>query len=122
MGHLFRGNATEAISPLEHGLTLNPNDPQNFVWLNLLSLAHLFAGAADKALVAAIRGRKVRPGWRPIYETLTCCYVALGQYRDAGECRAEMAQLEPSGDALGPLRLRNPAWAEQLAKWVSHVP
>jgi TolB-like protein len=122
MGHLFRGNPAEAIAPLEHGLTLNPNDPQNFVWLNLLSLAHLFAGAHDKALAAAIKGRKVRPAWRPIYETLTCCYGALNQHQEARDCRAEMAQLEkPSGDALAPLRLRNPNWAEQLSNWVSRA-
>jgi TolB-like protein len=122
MGHLFRGNAAEAISPLERGLMLNPNDPQNFVWLDLLSLAHLFAGAPDKALAAAIKGRKIRPAWRPIYETLTCCYVALGQNREAGDCRAEMVQLEkPSGDALEPLRVRNPVWARQLSIWMSTV-
>jgi TolB-like protein len=122
MGHLFRGNAAEAISPLERGLKLNPNDPQNFVWLNLLSLAHLFAGAHDEALAAAIKGRKVRPAWRPIYETLTCCYSALNQHQEARDCRAEMAQLEmPSGDALAPLRLRNPNWAEQLSSWVSRA-
>lgn len=122
MGHLFRGNAAEAISPLERGLKLNPNDPQNFVWLNLLSLAHLFAGAHDKALAAAIKSRKVRPAWRPIYETLTCCYSALNQHQEARDCRAEMAQLEkPSGDALAPLRLRNPNWAEQLSIWVNHA-
>ncbi|HEX4893832.1 MAG TPA: winged helix-turn-helix domain-containing protein, partial [Hyphomicrobiaceae bacterium] len=57
MGHLFRGNAAEATSPLERGLKLNPNDPQNFVWLNLLSLSYLFAGAPDKALAAATKGR-----------------------------------------------------------------
>src|SRR5687768_1363772 len=91
---------------------LHPNDPQNFVWLNLLSLAHLFTGAPDKALAAAIKGRKVRPVWRPIYETLTSCYVALDQHREARDCRAEMAQWKkPSGDALAPLRGRNPAWA-----------
>ena len=122
MGHLFRGNAAEAISPLERGLKLNPNDPQNFVWLNLLSLAHLFAGAHDKALAAAIKGRKVRPAWRPIHETLTCCYGALNQHQEARDCRAEMAQLEkPPGDALEPLRLRNPNWVEQLSNWVSRA-
>jgi TolB-like protein len=122
MAHLFRGNAAEAISPLEHGLTLNPNDPQNFVWLNLLALAHLFAGAPENALAAAIKGRKVRPAWRPIYETITCCYSALDQHQEARDCSAEMARLEkPSGDALAPLRLRNPSWVEQISYWVSHA-
>ena len=54
MGQLFRGSAGEAASSLERGLTLNPHDPQNFVWCNLLALASLFAGKAEDALGAAV--------------------------------------------------------------------
>jgi TolB-like protein len=116
MGQLFRGSAADAISPLQRGLTLNPYDPQNFVWYNLLALAHLFAGRADEALAAAIRARKVRPAWRPTHETLACCYAALDRPQEAGWCIEQMHQLEePSGDALGPLRLRNPHWTNELA-------
>jgi TolB-like protein len=115
MGLLFRGSAREAVSPLERGLTLNPYDPQNFVWCNLLALANLFAGRADEAVAAAVKARKVRPAWRPTYETLACCYAALGRLQEAGSCIEQMRQLEePSGDALGPLRLRNPHWMDQL--------
>jgi TolB-like protein len=116
MGQLFRGSAGEAISALERGLTLNPYDPQNFVWCNLLALAHLFAGRADEALAAAVKSRKVRPAWRPIYETLACCYAALGRLQEVGPCIEQMRQLDkPTGDALGPLRLRNPHWVDELA-------
>jgi TolB-like protein len=116
MGQLFRGSAREAVSSLERGLTLNPYDPQNFVWYNLLALAHLFAGRAGDALAAAVKGRKVRPAWRPIYATLACCYAALGRLQEAGASVEQMRQLEePSGDALGPLRLRNPRWVDELA-------
>jgi tetratricopeptide (TPR) repeat protein len=116
MGLLFRGSAREAVSSLERGLTLNPYDPQNFVWYDLLALAQLFAGRADEALAAAIKARKVRPAWRPIYETLACCYAALGRLQEARPCVEQMRQLEePSGDALGPLRLRNPRWVDELA-------
>lgn len=116
MGQLFRGSAHEAVPSLERGLTLNPYDPQNFVWYNLLALAQLFAGRADEALAAAIKARKVRPAWRLTYETLACCYAVLGRLQEAGSCIEQMRQLEkPSGDALGPLRSRNPHWVNELA-------
>jgi TolB-like protein/Tfp pilus assembly protein PilF len=115
MGTLFRGDARAAISPLERGLTLNPYDPQNFVWYNLLALAHLFADHADKALAAAIKALKIRPAWRPIYKTLACCYVALGRPQEAGPYIEQMRQLEePSGDASGPLWSRNPHWTGEF--------
>ena len=116
MGQLYRGSASEAILSLERGLTLNPNDPQNFVWFNLLALAHLFAGRVDEALAAAIKGRKVRPAWQPIYETLACCYGSLGQLNDARTCIEQMGNAEGTSDALGPLWQRNPRWADEIAR------
>jgi TolB-like protein len=116
MGQLFRGSASEAIAPLEHGLMLNPSDPQNFVWLNLLALAHLLSGQPNEALVAVIKARKVRPSWRPIHETLACCYFSLGRLAEARSCAEQMRDVEnPSGDALEPLRCRNPQWAAEIA-------
>lgn len=115
MGQLYRGSASEATSPLERGLTLNPNDPQNFVWFNLLALAHLFVGRAHEALAAAIKGRKVRPAWRPLYETLACCYVSLGRLPEARTCIEQMGQADGTSDALGPLRQRNPHWVDGIA-------
>ena len=115
MGHLFRGNAHDAIGPFEHGLMLNPYDPQNFVWCNLLALAYLFADRAENGLAAAVKGRKIRPAWRPIYETLACCYVTLGQPQQAGPCIDQMRQLAPAYSGLEPLKLRNPQWAHRLA-------
>ena len=32
MARLFDGDADRAVAPLRHGLTLNPNDPQNVAW------------------------------------------------------------------------------------------
>lgn len=116
MGHLFRGSASDAISSLEHGLMLNPHDPQNFVWFNLLALAYLFNSEATNALSAAIKARKIRPSWRPIHETLVCCYVSLNRLQEARSSFREMRQMEkPLGDALQPLRSRSPHWAEAIA-------
>jgi TolB-like protein len=117
MGQLFRGCPDEAIAALERGLALNPHDPQNFVWYNLLALAHLFAGHAETALAAATKGRKVRPAWRPIQQTIACCHAALGDLRAARSAVAQMTELDaPAGDALEPLRQRNPHWKDMLAR------
>jgi pentatricopeptide repeat protein len=68
------------------------------------------------ATVAAIKARKVGPTWRPTHETLACCYVSLGRLADAKSCVELMREMEnPSGDALAPLRLRNPHWADEMA-------
>jgi tetratricopeptide (TPR) repeat protein len=112
---LFRGFASKAIQPLERGLTLSAYDPQNFAWYNLLALAHLFAGQPEPALAAAIKAQKVRPAWRPTIETLACCYASLGRADEAQSCVMQIRKLvTPPGDTLGPLRLRNPHWVDQL--------
>lgn len=116
MGHLFRGNASEAITPLEHGLMLNPYDPQNFVWLNLLALAYLFAGKAEEALATGIKAQKIHPSWQPIHETLACAYVSLSRLEDARSCVDQLRDFQrPSDDALGPLRGRNPCWTKKMS-------
>ena len=114
MARLFSGQASEAIAPLERGFRLNPYDPQNFVWFNVLALAHLFSGHPDRALDSAIKAQKVRPAWRPIVETLAACHAALGQMDEARRAIREMSKLEkPAGDALAPLFAINPHWREQ---------
>jgi len=121
MGHLFRGNAPGAITPFEHGLSLNPYDPQNFVWYNLRALAYLFADRPEIGLVAATKGRRIRPAWRPVHETLACCYSALGRAQDAVPCIVQMRQLAPAESGLKPLKLRNPHWEDRLAKLLGQV-
>jgi hypothetical protein len=94
---------------------LNPYDPQNFVWYNLLALAYLFAERPEDGIAAAVKGRKIRPAWRPIYETLACCYVALSKPQLAEPCVEQMRQLAVAHSGLAPMRLRNPHWARRLA-------
>ncbi len=114
MARLFKGQASEAIAPLERGLRLNPYDPQNFAWINILALAHLFSGSPDQAFDCAMKAQKVRPGWRPIFETLAVCHVALGRPAEARRTIAEMSKLEKlAGDALAPLFAGNPRWRQQ---------
>jgi hypothetical protein len=56
LSHLFGGDALAAIAPLEHGLSLNPNDPQNFAWYTLLALGELLAGDDAGCVLHCRRG------------------------------------------------------------------
>ena len=115
MATLFSGSAVEAIEPLEHGLRLNPYDPQNFNWYTTLSLAYLFSKDAYKARDCALKALTVRPLWRPTLETLACCYSQLGDVHAARACMEQIVKLEkPAADVFDPLRRHNPQWAAQL--------
>ena len=115
MALLFSGRALEATAPLEQGLRLSPYDPQNFVWFNVLALAHLFAGQQEGALDAAVRAQQVRPNWWTTLEVLVCCYAALGRWDEARDCVRQLeAVARQPGDVLAPLKLNNPQWREQM--------
>jgi Flp pilus assembly protein TadD len=119
MSRLFDGRAVEAVSPLEHGLSLNPSDPQNFAWYNLLALAQLFSGDAGKAVASASEALKVRPDWRPTYETLAACHAAAGNFDDAKRATLRMDELKrPEGDALAPVTVLNPHWSRRLSRLI----
>jgi TolB-like protein/Flp pilus assembly protein TadD len=113
---LFSGAASAAVEPLERGLYLNPYDPQNFVWLNTLALAQLFAKRADIARDAALKSLQIRPMWRSTLITLTCAYVQLGNLHAARECVEQIERLErPASDVFFDLlRRQNPGMAEEL--------
>ena len=115
MALLFSGRALEATAPLEQGLRLSPYDPQNFVWLNILALARLFAGQPEGALDAAVRAKQVRPNWWTTLEVLTCCYAALSRWDEARACmRQSEAVTSHPGDVLAPMKLNNPHWQQHM--------
>jgi TolB-like protein len=116
MARLFCGQASAAIAAIAHGLSLNRHDPQNFVWYDLLALAHLLCGEADEAVRCAIEGVKIRPSWRPIFETLAASYAASGRVAEARKSVAQMQGLPGSGaHLLAPLMSRNPQWRDRIA-------
>jgi tetratricopeptide (TPR) repeat protein len=119
MSRLFDGRAVEAVSPLDHGLLLNPNDPQNFAWYNLLAMAQLFLGDASGAISSAGEALKVRPDWRPTCETLAACHAAAGNFDDAKRAILRMDELKmPEGDALAPATKLNPYWDNRLSQLI----
>jgi tetratricopeptide (TPR) repeat protein len=119
---LFAGLAREAIEPLEHGLTLNPNDPQNLAWYNVLAYAQLFAGEAERALATANKVLAIRPTFRPTFETLACCHVAIGKLDDARRCASRMNELAgPESHFLAPLRRLHPEWDERISQMLDRA-
>lgn len=122
MARLYSGKAMEAIDPLERGLRLNPFDPQNSHWFRVLALALLFSNQLDRALVAAQRAVKARPGWPLTIETAAVCYAALGQMQEARECIEQMRRLPtPKGDPTTIMKVRNPEWASEIASQLQKV-
>lgn len=116
MARLYSGNAAGALQPLEHGLRLNPYDPQNFHWFRILGLAHYFSGRTELALEAALKALNVRPSWPFTLETVVVCYVTLGRLEDAKESLELMRQFAgPSTDPTMPLRVLNPTWSDQIS-------
>lgn len=116
MACLYSGDAVEAIGSLEHGLRLNSHDPQNFVWFNILALAHYFAGQPAAALRCATNALKVRPHWRPAIQTMICCYGSLGDVVARARYVAQLEQCPAAADALAPLKHANPRWAAEMTQ------
>jgi len=113
MARLYSGGPVRAVSCLERGLRLNPHDPQNFVWYNVLAMALFFERKFDSAVQQAANALKVRPNWRPAIATALCCYQALGQKHAARECVEQLARCVPAADALGPLWRANARWGDE---------
>lgn len=122
MARLFSGRPEAAIEPLEHGLRLNPFDPQNFVWFQTLAFAEYFAGNRSAALQAALRALNVRPSWRPTLEVVALCYAALDRLDEARTFVDQVRHLEkPSTDAFALMKRHNPEWAAAMAAMLEMV-
>ena len=121
MARLYGGDAQAAVEPLRRGLSLNPFDPQNFVWQHMLATACLLAGEAEQALECARRAQEIRPDWRPAFESAARCLVVLGRCAAARECLWRAQALPAASDALAPLRRRHPVWDNALGRWLSEA-
>jgi TolB-like protein len=122
MARLFAGQAKDAIEPFEHGLRLNPNDPQNFVWYNLLAFAQLFADHPAEARSNCQKALGIRPNWRPTLETMACTLVAMDEIDEAGNWLARAQHMEPvEGDIFAPMRRLNPHWRDRLSEMLQRA-
>jgi len=114
MTHLFSGDAARAIASVERGLRLNPHDPQNFVWHNVLAMALIFDGQLESAVKQAMNALKTHPGWQPAMVTTVCCFQAMHDADTARQWVERLVRCEESADALGPLWRANPVWRERV--------
>lgn len=122
MALLFSGGAGPAAGVLKRGLELSPHDPQNFIWLNLLALAHALSGDAAAGLEAAQQVVKVRPDWRSGFETLAYCQALMGRREEARRSALHLIGLDRApGDALAPLRAKQPTWTGQIAETIREL-
>jgi tetratricopeptide (TPR) repeat protein len=122
MATLYLGKAHEAKSALQHGLRLNSYDPHNFVWFDLLALAHLFTGEIERAVEAATQALKIRPAAHLTLEVMAISNAASGQTNEARQCLAAARQISAHPIAiLAPLRARNPQWCEVIERLLQEL-
>jgi TolB-like protein/cytochrome c-type biogenesis protein CcmH/NrfG len=122
MARLFDGEAERAITALRHGLKLNPSDPQNVVWLNLLAYAQLLADQPNEALDSANRALALRPRFGSTLEALACCAVVLGRPDDAAEWMRRMREADdPESHFLAPMRANQPEYGKCISRWLQYA-
>lgn len=117
MARLFDGDASRAVAPLRHGLTLNPNDPQNVAWHILSAYAELLSNLPDKALESANRALALRPVFGPTFEALCCCTMALGRCDEARRWGERLAEVDgPEAHFIAPMRASQPEYDKRIAR------
>jgi len=117
MARLFDGDAGRAITSLRHGLTLNPNDPQNVAWHILLAYAELLSDMLDRAFESANRVLALRPVFGPTFELLCCCAMALGRRDDARRWAERAEEFHgPEGRFLAPIRANQHGYDKRIAE------
>ncbi|QOZ71904.1 tetratricopeptide repeat protein [Bradyrhizobium arachidis] len=114
MARLYLGKAAEAKAALKNGLRLNSHDPHNFVWFDLLALAHLFTGETAQAVEAATQALKIRPAAQLTLQVMAVCEAASGRMDEARQYLVAEQTSAQSAAIIGHLRARNPLWREQI--------
>jgi TolB-like protein len=115
LAKLYAGHAQNAKVSLKHGLRLNAYDPHNFVWFDLLALAHLFTGETEQAIEAATKAIRLRPAWHWTHETMAICFAAAGRMDEARQHIEAMnqASVRPT-TVLHLLKAGNPQWGHEI--------
>ena len=106
VSRVFAGRAGQAIEPLQRGFRLNPNDPQAFVWMQYVALAHFLLGEHADAAERAAETVAMRPDYHVGYAILACSLAAMGSTAEARRAVDEMLRVQPNPHALDDLMAR----------------
>ncbi|MGH7024531.1 MAG: winged helix-turn-helix domain-containing protein [Caulobacteraceae bacterium] len=109
---IFAGQAGEAVSPIERGLSLSPCDPQLWLMLETLALAH-YQNRDYAAAVEFARGAE-RAGGAAVSTVLVAALARLGRFEEAAAAMARM-------DASAPARRRTTPAPYALAAHREHI-
>jgi len=92
---VFIGHFAEAIDPLMRCLRLNPNDPQSFLFISQIALAHYHLGNYDESVHYAERALRSRR-LLVVLRTLAASLGQLGRNEEARDVLAEMERIRPT--------------------------
>ena len=92
---MWAGRAAQAIEPFQRGRRLNPHDPQAFLWLQFMALAHHLQGQHAEALDRAGEAAAMRPDSHTGQGVLALCLAAAGRLADARRVVEDMRRAAP---------------------------
>jgi adenylate cyclase len=100
LGHIgqvfaFDGQVEKAMSYLEQALRLNPHDPQNFLFINALAVAHLCAGRYSEAISFARKAIQQRSEFTGSHRIYIASLAHAGRLDEARAALDELKRLQP---------------------------
>lgn len=103
ISRLYAGRAAQAVEPFQRGLRLSPHDPQSFMWLQSLAMAHFLVGEHEEATLRATEAAGKRPDSFAAYCALACSLPNLGRLEEAKHAAAELRRVVRQSDLDGLL-------------------
>jgi len=94
-GHVYMGNADDALKAFEQSARLSPLDPFAFSVHLGMGLAHFAAGRPDRAIDLARQALAERPGLTWPYRDLATYYSAAGKTEQARDALEKFMALRP---------------------------
>ncbi len=85
----------EGILRMEQAQQLNPQDPQQHMYLSFLARAYAAAGRHEEALASARKAIQRRPGYPHAYYVQAISLGHLGRYADARASLEDCERLHP---------------------------
>jgi len=100
LGHIgqvfaFDGQVEKAMSYSEQALRLDPHNPQNFLFITALAVAHYCASRYSEAISFARKAIQQRPEFTGSYRIYIASLAQAGQLDEARTALDELRKLQP---------------------------